>query len=85
MAKVLEIQFQRSDSDSDSVSFSPSTEYSGLISFWIDWFDLFAVLVWVSLDDRTLKKLLKNSFHFSHHLEIKLIQADLIFWSIFLV
>ena len=26
-----------------SFSISPSNEYSGLISFWIDWFDLFAV------------------------------------------
>ena len=26
-----------------SFSFSPSNEYSGLISFWIDWFDLLAV------------------------------------------
>ena len=26
-----------------SFSISPSTEYSGLISFWIDWFDLLAV------------------------------------------
>ena len=26
-----------------SFSISPSSEYSGLISFWIDWFDLLAV------------------------------------------
>ena len=26
-----------------SFSLSPSNEYSGLISFWIDWFDLLAV------------------------------------------
>ena len=26
-----------------SFSVSPSNEYSGLISFWIDWFDLFSV------------------------------------------
>ena len=32
---------------------SPSKEYSGLISFWIDWFDLFAV-------QGTLKGLLKH-------------------------
>ena len=32
-------------------SISPSNEYSGLISFWIDWFDLLAV-------QRTLKRLL---------------------------
>ena len=28
---------------SASFSISPSNEYSGLISFWIDWFDLFVV------------------------------------------
>ena len=28
---------------SPSFSISPSNEYSGLISFWIDWFDLLAV------------------------------------------
>ena len=33
MAKVLELSFSN----------SPSNEYSGLISFRIDWFDLFAV------------------------------------------
>ena len=26
-----------------SFSINPSNEYSGLISFWIDWFDLFAI------------------------------------------
>ena len=36
-----------------SFSFSPSTEYSGLISFRIDWFDLLAVR-------GTLKNLLQN-------------------------
>ena len=34
-------------------SFSPSSEYSGLISFRIDWFDLLAV-------QRTLKSLLQH-------------------------
>ena len=36
-----------------SFSFSPSSEYSGLISFRIDWFDLFAV-------QETLKSLLRH-------------------------
>ena len=36
-----------------SVSISPSNEYSGLISFRIDWFDLFAV-------QETLKSLLQH-------------------------
>ena len=37
-----------------SFSISPSNEYSRLISFWIDWFDLLAV-------QETLKTLLHNS------------------------
>jgi len=37
-----------------SFSTSPSNEYSGLISFRIDWFDLFAV-------QRTLKRLLQHT------------------------
>ena len=36
-----------------SFSFSPSSEYSGLISFWISWFDLLAV-------QGTLKSLLQH-------------------------
>ena len=36
-----------------SFSISPSNEYSGLISFWTDWFNLFAV-------QRTLKSLLQH-------------------------
>ena len=36
-----------------SFSISPSVEYSGLISFWIDWFDLLAV-------QGTLKSLLQH-------------------------
>ena len=36
-----------------SFSISPSNEYSGLISFWIDWFDLLAV-------QGTLKSLLQH-------------------------
>ena len=43
VAKVLELQF----------SVSPSSEYSGLISFRIDWFDLLAV-------QGTLKHLLQR-------------------------
>ena len=36
-----------------SFSISPSNEYSGLISFWMDWFDLLAV-------QRTLMSLLQH-------------------------
>ena len=36
-----------------SFSISPSNEYSGLISFWIDWFDILAV-------QETLKSLLQH-------------------------
>ena len=36
-----------------SFSISPSNEYSGIISFWIDWFDLLAV-------QGTLKSLLQH-------------------------
>ena len=36
-----------------SFSISPSNEYSGLLSFWIDWFDLLVV-------QRTLKRLLQH-------------------------
>ena len=43
MCKVLELLLQ----------YSPSNEYSGLISFWIDWFDLLAV-------QGTLKSLLQH-------------------------
>ena len=43
VAKVLELQFH----------ISPSNEYSGLISFRIDWFDLLAV-------QRTLKSILQH-------------------------
>ena len=43
VAKVLSLSF----------SISPLTEYSGLISFWIDWFDLLAV-------QGTLKSLLQH-------------------------
>ena len=43
VAKVLELQ----------LSISPSNEYSGLISFWMDWFDLLVV-------QGTLKSLLQH-------------------------
>ena len=46
VAKVLELSF----------SISPSNEYSGLISFRIDWFDLFAV-------QGTLSSLLQQLIH----------------------
>ena len=36
------LQFRRPNYWSFSFSCSPSNEYSGLISFWIDWFDLLA-------------------------------------------
>ena len=45
VAKVLELSF----------SISPSNEYSGLISFQMDWFDLLAIQV-------TLKSLLQHHF-----------------------
>ena len=45
VAKVLELQLQ--------LSISPSNEYSGLIFFRIDWFDLLSV-------QRTLKSLLQH-------------------------
>ena len=41
------------DAESFSFSISPSNEYSGLISFRIDWFDLLAV-------QQTLKSLLQH-------------------------
>ena len=50
-----------------SFSISPSNEYSGLISFWIDWFDL-AVQV-------TLKSLLQ------HHSLKEFIGTQLSWWS----
>ena len=47
-----------------SFSFSPSNEYSGLISFRIDWFDLLAV-------QRTLKSLLQH-----HSLKASILQCS---------
>ena len=40
---ALHIRWPKYWSFSFSFSTSPSNEYSGLISFWIDWFDLLAV------------------------------------------
>ena len=50
-----------------SCSISPSNDYSGLISFRIDWFDLLAVLA-------TLKSLLQH-----HNLNVKFIQCSAFF------
>ena len=46
---------------------SPSNEYSGLISFRIDWFDLFAI-------QRTLKSLLQH-----HNSEVSILQLSAFF------
>ena len=51
-----------------SFSTSPSNEYSGLISFKIDWFDLLSV-------QGTLKSLLQQ-----HNLKASILQADLVTW-----
>ena len=48
-------------------SISPSKEYSGLISFRIDWFDLFA-------DQRTLKSLLQH-----HNSKASILQHSVFF------
>ena len=48
-------------------SISPSNEYSGLISFRIDWFDLLAV-------QRTLKSLLQH-----HSLKVSVLQCSAFF------
>ena len=50
-----------------SLSISPSNEYSGLISFKIDWFDLLAV-------ERTLKSLLQN-----HSLKAPILRSSVFF------
>ena len=50
-----------------SLSISPSSEYSGLISFRIDWFDLLAV-------QRTLKSLLQH-----HNLKASILQLSAFF------
>jgi len=52
-----------------SLSISPSNEYSGLISFRIDWFDLLAV-------QRTLKTLLQH-----HNSKAQFFGAQLSLWS----
>ena len=50
-----------------SFSISPSNEYSGLISFWIDWFDLLAIQV-------SLKSLLQD-----HNLKASILQCSAFF------
>ena len=50
-------------------SISPSNEYSGLISFRMDWFDLLAI-------QRTLKSLLQH-----HSLKASLLQCSASLWS----
>ena len=52
-----------------SFSLSPSSEYSGLIFFRIDWFDLLAI-------QRTLKSLLQH-----HSLKASLLQCSASLWS----
>ena len=56
-----------SGGQSFSFSISPSNEYSGLISFRIDWFDLFAV-------QGTLKSLLQH-----HHSKASILQCSTFF------
>ena len=52
-----------------SFSISPSNEYSGMISFRIDWFDLLVV-------ERTLKSVLQN-----HSLKASVLQHSVFLWS----
>ena len=59
VAKVLELQFQH----------YPSNEYSGLISFKIEWFDLLAV-------QGTLKSLLQH-----HSSKASILQCSAQYWS----
>ena len=56
-----------------SFSISPSNEYSGLISFTIDWFDLLAV-------QGTLKSLLQH-----HNLKASILQCSAFFVAIWVV
>ena len=53
-------------------SISPSNEYSGLISFRIDWFDLLAV-------QRTLKSLLQH-----HNLKAPILRRSAFFTPLFI-
>ena len=64
---VLHIRWPKYQSFSFSIS--PSNEYSGLISSWIDWFDLLAV-------QETLKRLLQH-----HSLNHQFFGAQLSLWS----
>ena len=52
-----------------SFSISPSNEYSGLISFRIDWFDLLAV-------QGTLKSILQH-----HSSKVSILQCSAFLWS----
>ena len=52
-----------------SFSISPSNEYSGLISFRIDWFDLLAV-------QKTLKSLLQQQFENINSLTLSLLYGS---------
>ena len=54
---------------SSSFSISPANEYPGLISFWMDWFDLLAVQV-------TLKSLLQH-----HSSKASVFGSQLSLWS----
>ena len=65
----LAFQIRRPKYCSLSFSISPSNEYSGLISFRIDCFDLFAV-------QRTLKSLLQH-----HNLKASILQCST-FWMV---
>ena len=54
---------------------SPSNEYSGLISFRIDWFDLFAI-------QETLKSLLHKSASRQHNSKASILQCSaFLLWS----
>ena len=53
-----------------SFSISPSKEYSGLISFWIDWFDLLAV-------QGTLRSLLQHQLESINSLALSLFYVQL--------
>ena len=57
-----------------SFSISPSNEYSGLISFKIDWFDLLAV-------QGTLKSLLQHPLDFLGWIIFKLLNLNL-YWNV---
>ena len=66
VAKILELHLQWPKYWSFTFSISPSNDYSGLISFRIDWFDLFVV-------QGTLKSLLH------HDLKVSVLQHSAFF------